>query len=98
MQGLFADYLAITQLVRLCLLTNLVCHLSVCSVSIHTGIEVLSNIYFGAGSGLIALSDVGCSGEEPNLLNCAHSGIGVHHCNHNEDAGVRCPGLPDNNL
>ncbi len=42
---------------------------------------------------MIALSYLGCSGVEPNLLNCSHSGIGVHHCSHNEDAGVRCSGL-----
>ncbi len=58
-----------------------------------TGTEVISRAFFGAGSGLIALSYLGCSGEEPNLLSCSHSGIGVHHCSHNDDAGVRCPGL-----
>ena len=47
---------------------------------------------FGAGMGLIHLDNVVCNGEEPQLANCTHSGIGVHNCNHSEDAGVICQG------
>ena len=38
------------------------------------------------------LTSVGCTGEEPSLLNCTHYGYGVTSCFHYEDAGVRCPG------
>ncbi len=92
MQELFAGSLATISLVRLFFY-----HIRfVISVFVlhHTGTEVFSYAYFGAGSGVIALSNLGCIGEEPNLWNCSHSGIGVHHCSHSEDAGVRCSGLP----
>ena len=46
--------------------------------------------HYGQGSGNILLDDVGCSGFETSILNCTHSGIGVHNCNHGEDAGVEC--------
>ncbi len=91
MQALFADSLATISLVRLFLYHTPVCHLTQLH---HTGIEIFSYAYYGAGSGPIFLSYLGCSGEEPNLLNCSHSGIGVHQCSHYEDAGVRCSGLP----
>ena len=45
---------------------------------------------FGAGSGPIFLDDVQCVGSETCLFNCAHDGIGVNNCDHNEDAGVVC--------
>ncbi|XP_030851605.1 deleted in malignant brain tumors 1 protein-like [Strongylocentrotus purpuratus] len=45
---------------------------------------------FGEGSDKILLSHVGCDGTEDNLADCAHLGFGVHNCQHNEDAGVRC--------
>ena len=51
-----------------------------------------TNAYYGRGTGLIMISYVGCTGEEPNLLNCTHSGYGRTYCGHSEDAGVRCPG------
>ncbi len=91
MQELFADSLATIYLVRL-LLYHIRFVISV-FVLHHTGTEAFSYAYYGAGSGLIALSNLGCSGEEPNLLSCSHSGIGVHYCSHSEDAGVRCSGL-----
>ena len=45
---------------------------------------------FGGGSGLILLDDVQCTGNEDNLSQCPHIGIGNHNCVHSEDAGVRC--------
>ena len=51
-----------------------------------------TNAYYGQGSGLVMITGVGCTGEEPNLLNCTHSGYGRTYCGHSKDAGVRCPG------
>ena len=59
---------------------------------LHAGTVVYSYAYFGRGSVPILLSSLGCTGEEQSLLDCYHSGIGIHHCSHREDAGVRCPG------
>ncbi|XP_067220648.1 deleted in malignant brain tumors 1 protein-like isoform X3 [Chanodichthys erythropterus] len=45
---------------------------------------------FGQGSGSIWLDDVGCSGDEGNLTQCSHRGLGAHNCNHGKDAAVVC--------
>eukprot|EP00057_Strongylocentrotus_purpuratus_P021568 XP_011676042.1 PREDICTED: deleted in malignant brain tumors 1 protein-like [Strongylocentrotus purpuratus] len=45
---------------------------------------------FGQGSGRIILDDVGCEGTEVNVADCAHLGIRVHKCGHDEDAGATC--------
>lgn len=46
--------------------------------------------YFGAGSGTIVFQDITCNGTEADLIHCRHTAMGYAHCNHNEDAGVRC--------
>ena len=46
--------------------------------------------YFGKGTGPIWLGDIQCSGNEQFLVNCTKTAIGVHNCEHVEDAGVRC--------
>ena len=46
-------------------------------------------------SGGILLDEVNCTGEENQLLECGHNGIGVHDCSHYQDAGVRCTGNAD---
>ena len=45
---------------------------------------------FGAGNGTILLDNVQCSGIEQTLLPCPSNGLGIHNCNHSNDAGVRC--------
>ena len=45
---------------------------------------------FGQGTGEIWLDDLACTGSEPKLSECGHSGIGIENCGHNEDAGVVC--------
>uniref|UniRef100_A0A3Q3EQ27 SRCR domain-containing protein n=1 Tax=Labrus bergylta TaxID=56723 RepID=A0A3Q3EQ27_9LABR len=54
--------------------------------------SALLNATFGQGSGPIWLDDVGCSGNEISITECRHPGLGVHNCNHVEDASVICEG------
>ena len=48
---------------------------------------------FGEGSGPIFLDDIRCNGTELQLVNCRNRGVGVHNCEHFEDAGVVCAGM-----
>ena len=50
----------------------------------------LSLAHFGQGTGEIWLDEVSCTGSESELLDCRHDDIGVHDCDHSEDASVRC--------
>ena len=45
---------------------------------------------FGQGVGPIHLVNVGCYGDEFQLLSCSHHVIGNYYCSHYEDAGVIC--------
>ena len=45
---------------------------------------------FGEGTGPIVLDDVACTGDEQQLIDCGHDGLGQHNCGHDEDVGVRC--------
>ena len=56
------------------------------------GASYFSYSRFGGGPGSIFLDDVSCTGSESRLIDCLHGGIGVHNCDHTDDAGVRCPG------
>ncbi len=53
---------------------------------------------FSAGSGLILLDDIQCSGSENYLTECqaaqdiASDTFGVHNCLHDKDIGVNCSG------
>lgn len=51
---------------------------------------------FGAGSASqpIWLDDVACGGREEFLSHCPNNGWGNHNCQHYEDAGVVCQGVP----
>ncbi len=51
-----------------------------------SGATALTEASFGQGSGLIALTDLQCSGNESSLFRCRSTNL----CFHNEDAGVRC--------
>ena len=56
------------------------------------GATSFRNAYFGQRYGPIVLDNLGCTGTEQSLFNCSGNAIGVHNCDHSEDAGVRCTG------
>ncbi|XP_056452129.1 deleted in malignant brain tumors 1 protein-like [Gadus chalcogrammus] len=51
---------------------------------------------FGPGQGPIGLGDINCTGHESELTQCGHRGLWTRNCGHQEDAGVVCEGIPDN--
>ena len=55
-------------------------------------VSALGGSYFGEGSDPIWYDNVDCVGNETNIAQCSHSGIGLHNCNHSQDAGVICGG------
>ena len=69
-------------------------HSQFCHLSTHCtlGAVAFSFSHFGGGTGGIFLDQLHCYGYESRLLNCTHPAIGLHDCNHNADAGVRCQG------
>lgn len=53
-------------------------------------IAISGSTYYGSGVGLIYLDDVTCNGNENNLFECTHRGIGRSNCYHHQDAAVIC--------
>ena len=44
----------------------------------------------GEGTGPIYFDDLLCTANEESLNECPHNGVGVHNCQHSDDAGVEC--------
>ena len=58
----------------------------------QTDPEIMSS-GFEEGSGPIFLDQLQCSGNEQSLLECAmERAVGLHHCNHSMDVGIKCSG------
>uniref|UniRef100_A0A8C5I6S1 SRCR domain-containing protein n=1 Tax=Gouania willdenowi TaxID=441366 RepID=A0A8C5I6S1_GOUWI len=55
------------------------------------GYQLASTTFTAApGSGSIWLDELRCSGAERDIFDCPSNAVGVHNCNHDEDAGVQC--------
>jgi len=55
-------------------------------------VAVRESAYFGEGSSSseILIDDLGCTGQESSILECAQT-VGPDNCGHGEDVGVICP-------
>ena len=78
-----------------CMLINHWCYIS---TLIRTNLIVdslpIRKSEYGSFFGNILLDNLICTGYENSLLDCVdESDIGVHNCDHNEDAGVECMSL-----
>lgn len=61
--------------------------------ALPTGTKATRASHFGGGSGPIFLQSFRCNGSEDNLLKCVSGVVGVHTCDHSQDAGVQCLGI-----
>ena len=52
--------------------------------------SVALRIGFINGDGQIWLDNVQCHGTETRLIDCPANPLGLHNCDHSEDAGVWC--------
>ncbi|XP_072253899.1 uncharacterized protein marco isoform X2 [Leuresthes tenuis] len=52
--------------------------------------SVLSTFTAAPGTGKIWLDELKCTGAESDIFDCPHNGVGIHNCNHDEDAGLHC--------
>ena len=53
-------------------------------------LNAYQDAHYGQGTGSILLDDVHCLGDESSLFSCSHRGVGIHNCDHSQDASVRC--------
>ena len=65
---------------------KVVCH----QLGYGRAVAALKNAPYGGVSGPIWYDNVHCNGSEASLTQCTHRGLGVHNCDHREDAGVIC--------
>ena len=62
---------------------------------VHLESIPVRNATFGKGIGSILLDNLMCNGSENTLIECLanNNDVGLHNCDHSEDAGVRCEGI-----
>ena len=61
--------------------------------SFPDGAQALSRSQFEYGTGPIFLDQLRCSGIENSVLECERfAGLGLHSCDHSQNAGVSCAG------
>ena len=60
---------------------------------ITTDPVAFGSAHFGTGTGAIYFDEVGCTGNEANLIDCSRSSTVSCTSGHSEDAGVRCQGM-----
>ena len=64
---------------------------SIMSFLFSASVPVRRSMY-GNSTVPFLLDDIVCTGNESNLLQCPHSGLGMHNCDSSETAGVICGG------
>ena len=74
-----------TQIIMVCSRKDALLHMKLAD-----GVAINAEMIFGSGIGPIFLNNVSCGGDETSLDDCIHSAVGVHNCDHSEDAGVIC--------
>lgn len=56
------------------------------------GTVAFRGAFYGEGTGPIFLERYDCNEDDARFLDCAERPIGVHTCDHSNDAGVKCIG------
>ncbi len=56
------------------------------------GTVAFRGAFFGEGTGPIFLEGYECNDGDVRFLDCAARPLGIHTCNHSNDAGVKCIG------
>ena len=69
---------------------SMYCHKCCCFS--YLGTLAFRGASFGQGVGPIFLDQLACRGDEQRVLDC-NSFLGVHMCDHTQDAGIRCIGI-----
>ena len=59
---------------------------------LHTGATALTGGAVPDGADPIWLDNVQCRGTESRLIDCFTNPLGLHNCEHSDDAGVSCAG------
>ena len=63
-----------------------------------TGADHFLGGFFTPGTGPIFIDELECTGDEERLISCRYNPIGVHNCEHSDDAGVKCPTILGENI
>lgn len=67
-------------------------HVSLCIMYIGSVAITRDVSSFGTPSNPIFLDNLACIGSETAILDCPRGVLGLHQCDHSQDAGVQCFG------